>query len=46
MLVAQIVEQVRRMRPPCARHPHAFHEDKGDVIGALRELAEMVRSNP
>ncbi len=43
-VIADIVDQVRRIRPSSARNPHAFHEDKSEVIGALNDLAELVRA--
>ncbi len=42
-LVADIVARARRLRAPCPRHPHAFHEDKGDLVGALMDLEHLIR---
>lgn len=42
-LVADIVERARRLRAPTARNPEQFHEDKGELVGALVELQHRVR---
>lgn len=42
-LVADIVERARRLRAPSARNPEQFHEDKGELVGALVDLQHRVR---
>ena len=42
-IVAAIVEQATRLGPPSGRNPHQFHEQKSELIGALRGLAKRVR---
>lgn len=40
--VAHIAARAERLRPPCHRDPHAFHDDKGELVGALRDLQRRV----
>ncbi len=45
-VVAGIVEQAARLSPPSGRNPLQFHEQKSDLVGALKGLAEMLRTQP
>ncbi|WP_431282753.1 hypothetical protein ACQW02_25665 [Humitalea sp. 24SJ18S-53] len=42
-LIDAITEQATRLRPPSSGQPHAFHEDKSELVGALRRLAREAR---
>jgi hypothetical protein len=43
--VAAIKEMGRRLRPPLNERPHAFHEDKSDLVRALELLEDAVRGD-
>ncbi|PZW44858.1 hypothetical protein C8P66_11325 [Humitalea rosea] len=44
-LIDAITQQATRLRPPSAGQPHAFHEDKSELVGELRRLAARLRSD-
>jgi hypothetical protein len=41
-----LAERARRLRPPMANNPDAFHEDKSELARDINRLAEKLRVGP
>lgn len=39
-----LAERIARIRPPSARNPHAFHEDRSEAAHDARAIAEHLRT--
>lgn len=40
----QLAERIARIKPPSARNPHAFHEDRSEVAHDARSIATWLRT--
>jgi hypothetical protein len=41
-----LAERARRLRPPMASNPDAFHEDKSELARDINKLADAIRVGP
>jgi hypothetical protein len=39
-----LAEAIARMKPPSNRNPHAFHEDRSELAGKARAIAQRCRT--